>query len=338
GGRGASAYTAMHVWDAASPPDSAEALHFDTADVGEPVLGHIVENALIGAALARRLARRREVAEFMPTRLERLAVGTRAVTVTLDDGRELAARVVVGADGAGSRTRECAGIEVSGWPYGQRALVTHVTTERPHRETAWQRFLPDGPLALLPLADGRLSVVWSTLPEHAEELEAMDEAAFHTALTEGSDRALGAVVGSGPRASFPLQLQHAKHYTRPRLALVGDAVHAVHPLAGQGLNLGLLDAAALAEVIADGVRDGQDIGDPVVLRRYERWRKGHNVAMMGSLDVLKRLFGAQHEAVRLLRRAGLGWVNANAAARAPLVRAAMGTVGRVPRILQPGEF
>ncbi|MEL7447631.1 MAG: UbiH/UbiF/VisC/COQ6 family ubiquinone biosynthesis hydroxylase [Pseudomonadota bacterium] len=333
-GHGVSPYGAMHVWDAASPPDSREALHFDSADVGEPQLGHIVENQLITWAIARRLAKRREVTLFAPASLASLELDARTATVTLDDGRTLSARLVVGADGAGSQTRECAGIDVTGWSYGQRALVTHIRTEQDHERTAWQRFLPDGPLALLPLADGRLSVVWSTLPDHAAELEGMDEADFHAALAAGADRVLGGVTESGPRASFPLRLQHAKQYTGQRVALVGDAVHAVHPLAGQGLNMGFLDAAALAEVIADGLRDDQDIGDPVVLRQYERWRKGHNVAMMGSLDVLKRLFGARHEGVALLRRAGLGLVNGNRFAREQFVRAAMGSVGRVPRLLQ----
>lgn len=333
-GRGASPYVAMHVWDAGSPADSGQALHFDSADAGEAQLGHIIENELITWALSRRLVNRRAVALFAPAKLESLQTDARSVTARLDDGRDLSARLVVGADGAGSRTRECAGISVSGWPYGQRALVTHVETELPHKQTAWQRFLPDGPLALLPLSDGRLSVVWSTLPEHAAELEQMDVAGFHSALEQASDRVLGRILNSGARASFPLQLQHANRYTDSRIALVGDAVHAVHPLAGQGMNMGLLDAAALAEVIGEGLRLGHDIGDAVVLRRYERWRKGHNVAMMGVVDGLKRLFGARHEGVALLRRTGLGWVNASATARQQIVRAAMGTTGRVPVLLQ----
>jgi len=171
-----------------------------------------------------------------------------------------------------------------GWGYGQKAVVTPVRTEKPHQETAWQRFLPTGPLAFLPLHDGRCSIVWSTTPEQAEQLLQLDEAAFAWALGKAFEHRLGDIVDVGPRGAFPLRLQHAQDYVKPHIALVGDAAHVIHPLAGQGVNLGLLDAAALAEVLLEAAAAGRDIGAFKVLRRYERWRKGENLLMLGVMD------------------------------------------------------
>ncbi len=329
-----SPFRQMRVWDAASAPFSDEALHFDSARIGEAQLGHIVENRLIQWALHRRLQTMRNVEVFSPARIDSLSAQLGNARVTLDDGRTLESDLVVGADGAASRTRDLAGIDTIGWSYDQRAVVTHVSTSRPHEETAWQRFLTTGPLAFLPLSDGRCSIVWSTTPALADELLAMDEADFLTALNDASDRVLGDVTGCGPRGGFPLRLVHAARYTAPGLALVGDAAHAVHPLAGQGVNLGFLDAAALAEVLSEAREAGYRLGDAATLRRYERWRKGENLLTMATLDGLKRLFGTDDPLVAQLRQTGLKLVNRLAPVKDTLIRRAMGLEGDLPAIVR----
>jgi len=251
-----SPYESMRVWDESDDPDGAAALHFDAAEFAVPQLGHIVENVLIQDALLRVLD---------------------DCDVSLQFERKIEsmpkADLVVAADGARSRVRELAGIETSMWPYEQTALVTHLQTERPHDATARQRFLRDGPLGMLPLADGRISVVWSTLPDTAQRaMDASDEE-LGELLTEVSDGVLGKLTVAGPKGAFPLRAQHAQDYVRAGVALVGDAAHAIHPLAGQGANLGLQDTAELARVINGAIEDGLHPGDRPVLRRYERARK-----------------------------------------------------------------
>lgn len=240
-----SPYREMRVWDAGS----AGRVHFDAASIGEPSLGHIVENRLIQHALLERACRLSNLEWFCPAISVAVSFGDEYARVRLEDGRELHAALLVAADGADSRLRDMAGITTTGEPYDQHGVVTTIRTARHHGETAWQRFLPDGPLALLPLADGRCSIVWSTTPEHAEQLLQLPEAEFCATLTEVSEAVLGDVRACGPRARFPLRKLHADAYVRPRFALVGDAAHAVHPLAGQGVNLGFLDAAVLSEVL-----------------------------------------------------------------------------------------
>ncbi len=254
--------------------------------------------------------------------------------VHLDDGRILSTRLLIGADGAQSRTRELAGIATFEHDYRQAGVVAHMACERDHRATARQRFLADGPLALLPLPGRRVSIVWSTTPEHARELCSCDEGAFSQAVTAASEGVLGALCLDSQRASFPLRALHAREYTRPRLALVGDAAHVVHPLAGQGVNLGFLDAATLAGVLGDAMAAGEDIGDHYVLRRYERWRKGENLATIAALDGLKRLFGARHPLVHGLRRTGLAAVNRLGPVKQRLARRAMGLSGDLPPLLR----
>ena len=248
----------MVIWEERQDPPGPDALVFDAAELGEPDLGHIGENRSIQAALTAR-------AEAMGVILLRADFATLeatrdAVRIGLGDGREFRAGLVVGADGAESAVRRQAGIETRGWDYGQRAVVAHLDAEKPHAATAWQRFLDTGPLALLPLADGRVSLVWSTLPEQAEELVHCPDAEFAERVTVASAGVLGRLAAATPRAAFPLRLQHARRYAAERIALVGDAAHTVHPLAGQGINLAFLDAAALVDVLGEAVAAGDDPG------------------------------------------------------------------------------
>jgi 2-octaprenylphenol hydroxylase len=325
-----SPYREMRVWDAQGEAFGGGSVHFDSADLGEPDLGAIVENDLIQAMLARQLQSIPGVTWMAPVRLAGLELTAAEATAELEDGRRLRARLVVGADGGASATRSLAGIGVTGRNYGQHAVVANLRCEQPHRETAWQRFLPTGPLAFLPLSDGRCSIVWSTTPAHAEELLAMEPADFRAAVADGAGGVMGEITESSAPAAFPLRMQAAERYTGQRLALVGDAAHSVHPLAGQGVNLGFLDAAALAQVIAAAVADGRDPGDLRALRRYERWRKGENLAAMYAIDTIGRLFSNDSETLGNLRRVGLEFVDATPRLKNEFIRRAMGVAGDLP--------
>lgn len=323
--RRVSPYREMHVWDAGG----TGAIHFSAADLGEPDLGHIIENSVVQAALLERLAALDEAHWYCPAGLRRLQVNERAAQVELTDGRRLSAALVVGADGAESRVRELAGINRSVRAYNQRAVVATVRTELGHAHTAWQRFLPTGPLAFLPLADGRCSIVWSTHPVEAARLLAMEEAHFRQVLGRAFDYRLGQILETGPRAAFTLRGSQATPYVRPRIALVGDAAHTIHPLAGQGANLGFLDAAALAEVLLEG---GGDPGAYLRLRRYERARRGDNVVMMRAMEAFQLLFGVQAAPLRRLRNLGLRLSDRAQPLKHALMRRAMGLSGELPAL------
>ena len=330
-----SPYTRMRVWDGAVPAGGPGELQFSADDVAAPVLGHIVENELVRLALRNVLLGLDNVRLLDGARLASLALDGECAALGIEDGRRLEARLVAGADGAGSASRTMAGLEVQGHDYEQRAVVCNLRCQRPHQATAWQRFLPEGPIALLPLADGQVSIVWSTTPARAEELLAADDAAFRVAVEEASDGCLGAVLEAGPRAAFPLRMRHAPVYTRARYALIGDAAHTVHPLAGQGVNLGFLDAAALAEVVAAALAAGRDPGDPALLRRYERWRKPENVLAMRAFDGINRLFSNNDPALGTLRRAGFTLVDRLAPLKGMFIRRAMGIEGDLPEVARP---
>ncbi len=342
-----SAYERMCVWDMRGEPGGAGSLSFDAAEIGEPNLGFIVE----GRALAEhcRGAAHEAGVVFIEAGIAALEVVEPRMHVALDDGRHVQAPLLIAADGVDSPTRKLLGIETAGHAYTQDALVAHVRTARPHRQTAWQRFLPGGPLAFLPLPDGRSSIVWSAPHAEAATLSNLDAAAFGAALTAASGEVLGACQLTTPLARFPLKLQYASHYVTARAALVGDAAHAVHPLAGQGLNLGLLDCAALIDVLGGGgsAQDGRGgadgratpagaaaLGETRQLRRYERWRRSENLLAVTAMDGLERLFGSDNAAVAQLRFAGL-----SAVARMPLLRRrfaqqAMGAGGDIPEFLK----
>lgn len=298
---GASPYRRMHVWDGLG----GAAITFESADLGEPDLGHIVENRAIQLALWERLEQSPDLTLIAPTSiadLERRPGGSRLV---LGDGRLLEGRLLVAADGRDSLVRELAGIQTRGWEYDQQAIVANVRPEQWHQETAWQRFLPTGPLALLPLADGRCSIVWSASEGRARELLALDDPGFSEALTDASEGRLGRIRVDGPRAAVPLRLQHAERYVEPGLALIGDAAHAIHPLAGQGVNLGFLDAAELVFALDLALSRSRDIASLWTLRRYERARRGENLAMLVAMDVFKRAFGSRLPPLVAARTLGL---------------------------------
>ncbi|MCU0977133.1 MAG: UbiH/UbiF/VisC/COQ6 family ubiquinone biosynthesis hydroxylase [Steroidobacteraceae bacterium] len=330
--RGASPYRRMVVWDAADSPDGPGAIRFDAAELAEPDLGHIVENRSAQAALLK-CARERGV-KLLQSGVASVVTGGDAALVTTPEDRRLSCALVIGADGHDSAVRRLAGIGTRGWAYAQNGIVAHLATERPHQETAWQRFLPGGPLALLPLADGRVSLVWTVPAADAQALAALDDEAFGLRVTEASGGVLGALKPTTPRTAFPLRLMHALEYTRPRLALIGDAAHAVHPLAGQGVNLGFMDAAALAQVLGEALAAGRDIGEHAVLRRYERWRKAENMPAMALMDGLQKLFGSDLPLLAWARRTGLGLVDRAEPVKRSLIRRAMGVAGDVPAALR----
>jgi len=323
-----SPYQEMRVWDATG----SGAIHFDSAELGVSRLGHIVENRVTVFALHQQLDALKDVSLLMPNSITELNIDTNKAHVTLDSGEILNANLVVAADGSRSKLRELAGIETTGWSYHQHGVVAHITTSKSHQSTAWQRFMPDGPLAFLPLSDGSSSIVWSTTPEHADALLAMNETDFLDALQQSFGDSLGRMLSCGPRAAFPLHMQHAKAYTLPRLALLGDAAHTVHPLAGQGVNLGLADAASLAEVLVSARQAHQDFGAHKTLRRYERWRKGENLAMIATMDGFKRLFGSTQPAIKWIRNLGLGLTNSTTPVKNLIMRQAMGMEGDLSRL------
>ncbi len=324
-------YSDMVVWDAAGRRDGRDVLRFSAAETGEPNLGHIADNHRVQWAL-HQSPHVRGVTQLRAG-LEELEFDEDAVRLTLSDGRRYTCALVVGADGGKSRVRELCGIGRAGWTYGQTAIVAHLRPEQPHRGTAYQRFLPEGPLAFLPLRDGRVSLVWTTTPDEAAALQAMGPAEFGRRVTEASDRVLGRVELESDLAGFPLALWHSREYVRPHLALVGDAAHTIHPLAGQGVNLGFLDGAALVEVLGDAVAAGSDAFSLRSLRRYERWRRSENALMLGVCDSINRLFGEKNVAVAGLRRLGLGLVAGQPFARRALVQRALGLAGDLPALV-----
>jgi 2-octaprenylphenol hydroxylase len=316
-------YEHMRVWDGEDDPDGPSTLRFDADEFAVPQLGFIVENLLIQDAILNALDRT-EVSLRFDTPIATINDAGGTYRVLLEDGRAIDADLLIGADGARSLVRESAGIDVTRRPYAQTAFVTHLRPQESHGATARQRFLADGPLGMLPLADGRISVVWSATHETARQAMAASDEELGSLLTEASDQVLGDLVAAGPRGTFPLCAQHAKNYVLPRLALIGDAAHAVHPLAGQGANLGLADAGTLSAVIEEAITRGEHPGDRPVLRRYERARKGANAAMLHLMTGLNQLFAAGSPTIGELRRAGMRLFNVSGPLRERAVKVALG--------------
>jgi len=319
-------YDHMRVWDELGSPNSATTLRFDAADFGVPQLGFIVENVLLQHALLEQLDTT-NVELCFASPLRSVQKHGRRMRLELENSRVLDADLVIGADGARSFVRRSLGIETHDWPYEQTAVVTHLRPENSHRNTAWQRFLRDGPLGMLPLPDGRISVVWTTTQAKAGRAMSLDDAELGQLLTEASDHVLGKLSVAGDRGAFPLCARHAQNYVLPGVALIGDAAHAVHPLAGQGANLGLQDAATLAAVINDAVAKGEHPGDKPVLRRYERARKGVNATMLHFMTGLNGLFATDSALLGELRAVGMRLFNQSGPIREHAVKVALG-VGR----------
>ncbi|MHB8284641.1 MAG: UbiH/UbiF/VisC/COQ6 family ubiquinone biosynthesis hydroxylase, partial [Caulobacteraceae bacterium] len=315
-------------------------LHFDSAEIadtttpdGDEPLGWMLENRHIRAVLNGALERA-GVAVFAPATVERLDTTGARASVHLADGRTLQAPIFVGADGRASRVRQAAGIGVSGWTYAQAGVVATVALEQPHDGVAHQYFLPGGPLAILPLTGDRASLVWTEKASRADALAQGSPQAFEAYLARRFGEMLGRARLLGPRFTYPLKLQMAESLTAPRIALIGDAAHAVHPLAGQGLNMGLKDVAALAEVLVDARRIGEDFGGPLALERYARWRRFDAASLAMTTDLMSRLFSNDHPSVRAARGAGMALVNRIAPARRLFMQDSGANLGDLPRLLR----
>lgn len=321
-------YERMSVWDG----QGQGRIDFDAADVQAATLGHIVENRWLTQALWQAARECRSLEIHTGRSLETLQRDNAGVTLDLDDGSQLTTPVLAACDGRFSSIRKQAGFATREWDYGQTALVTSIRHRRSHAHTARQVFMESGPLALLPLTDESgtehwTSIVWSADTERAEQLYTMSDAEFLVELNRASEGCLGVMEAADPRYRFPLGQAHASEYIQDNLALLGDAAHAIHPLAGQGVNLGFLDAEALCREWVRARERGLSTGDRNTLRRYQRQRQAHNLAAMSAMEGFKRLFGSSHPAPVLLRNAGLNLLNRSRLAKWPLMKAAMGELG-----------
>jgi 2-octaprenyl-6-methoxyphenol hydroxylase len=309
-------------------------LTYDNATEDGSPATHIVPNTALGRALADAVAREQGIEQLHGLEAGAIDIGTHGVGVTLSDGRRLAGRLLVGADGRRSRVREAAGIKTVGWDYAQTGIVTTVAHERPHRGVAVQHFLPGGPFAILPLTGNRSCITWTEDARRARAILALDDSGFLAEVERRFGGRLGPLRPDGPRQSWPLEVHLARRYVASRVALVGDAAHGVHPIAGQGLNLALRDVAALAESVADAVRLGLDIAEATALERYERWRRFDATLAAAAYDGLNRLFASDVTLLRSAREAGLGLVDRLPALKRLLVAEAAGLTGELPRLLK----
>ncbi len=313
----ASPYEAMDVWDEAGDGN----VRFEAAELGEPDLGHIVENNVTQRAVTDALNKLDNADLICPAKMKSCVVDDESVTVTLENGKTISAQLLVGADGANSQVRELAGIDVKRDDYGQSGLVAVVKTEKSHEFTAWQRFQSTGPLAFLPLADGSSSIVWTLPSDRADYYLSLNKTDFKVALAEALDYKLGKIIKVGKRGAFPLRGSQATPYVKERIALVGDAAHTIHPLAGQGVNLGLKDAVELAGLI---VNAKGDLGGMKLLRRYERARRGDNVITMRAMEGFRLLFGHSATSVKTARNFGMKMFNQIPVVKNEVIRKAMG--------------
>lgn len=327
-----SPYGRMEIWD----EGSMGRVSFSAAEIEEANLGHIVEAGLLSASLLNQVRLESKIQLYAPAQLRRLEVRDDCAELSLDNGKRIRSLLVVGADGSRSKVREMASIPLSESSYDQHAIVAQLRPEFPHRNTARQRFLKTGPLALLPLSDGSISIVWSVAPGEAERLCVIKDNEFSVAVTKASDSLLGLLKLEGRRLSFPLSRLHAQSYVAPRVVLVGDAAHVVHPLAGQGVNLGLLDAAALTEVIkkARGASN-LDPDDYLVLRQYERWRHSENLAMQSAFSAINGLFRSETTPIKVARGLGMNVFNMASPAKRFAMCVALGITGDLPELALP---
>ena len=321
-----SPYRHMHVWDA----EGTGSIDFDADDINQPALGHIVENKVTADALTQCMNRQTNLHRIVPAILEEIEpLQNGAYLLTLGDGRQLQTSLLVAADGANSKVRALEHIAMREWDYNHHAIVATVKTELSHGHTARQRFLPEGPLAFLPLSSAQddthyCSIVWSAIPSYAENLMALTDDEFTEALAAAFEHQLGSISAVSRRFSFPLRQRHVVDYIKPGLALVGDAAHTIHPLAGQGVNLGLMDIKTLSEELLRSQQRGLSPGSIAVLERYQRRRKGANLAMMAGMDGLKRLFSETTLPVRWARNSGLRWLDKSKMLKRQIMKRAMG--------------
>ena len=309
-------------------------LHFDAAEVGAAAVGHIVENRHIRAGLFATADTLPNLRFIAPAALTDLKEEGGAIHATLSNGEEIAASLAIAADGRDSAMREHRGIGVVSWSYPQMGIVATVEHEKPHNGVAYEHFLPSGPFAILPMTGNRSSLVWTEDEKRAPAMMKLDAEDFDAELARRFGAHLGATKAAGPRWSYPLKFHLARGFVTPRFALVGDSAHGIHPIAGQGLNLGLKDAAALADVVLDAARLGLDIGALDVLKRYERWRRFDSLAMSIATDGLNRLFSNDIAPLRLIRDVGMGIVDAIGPARRFFMRHAGGDIGKLHRLLK----
>jgi 2-octaprenylphenol hydroxylase len=321
-----SAYQRMHVWDA----EGTGSISFAAQEINQPALGHIVENRLTATALWKKMQQHKNLQIIAPAKLSALTpIKNNSYSIMLEDGRQLQAGLVVAADGGYSKVRSLAQFAVREWDYGQHAIVATVETSLPHQQTAWQRFLPAGPLAFLPLqtragTEQLCSIVWSVLPDYAEHLMGLNDKAFADCLADAFEHRLGDITAVSRRFSFPLRQRHAVDYIKPGLALVGDAAHTIHPLAGQGVNLGLMDAQVLSEELLRAKRRQLEVGSAAVLQRYQRRRKAANLGMMAAMEAFKQLFAAPTLPLRWIRNSGMRWLDKALPLKRKIIRQAMG--------------
>ncbi len=309
-------------------------MHFDHAEIEEGPMGHMVEDRHLRRALMEAVADADHITLRHDTRVTGQQADGTGITLTLASGETLRARLCVGADGRGSETAARAGIRRTGWAYGQTALVCAVAHERPHHGIAHQFFMPPGPLAILPLTGNRSSIVWSETAANAARIHALPDDAYLDVLRPRFGDFLGEISLAGARYTYPLSLSLAHEMIAPRVALLGDSAHGVHPIAGQGLNAGFRDIAALCEVIVDAQRRGEDFGAGVALTRYQEWRRFDNAALALATDSFNRLFSNDNALIRVARDIGMGVVNALPALRRGFIREAAGLNGDLPRLMR----
>lgn len=317
----------MRVWETAGDTE------FCSDAIDYPELGYIVENRVTQLALLERLQDFKNIELICPVAIKHINYGLhQASEVILADGRVLSAKVLVAADGGQSRVRQAVGLGVTSWDYQQHALVIYIDTDYGQQDITWQRFVPSGPQAFLPLTGHYGSVVWYNSPDEVKRLKALPNEELLRELLAAFPDCLGKVNAVLATASFPLKRQHAQAYVKPGVALVGDAAHMINPLAGQGVNIGLLDAAALAEVLVDADQNGLDISDESVLKRYEKLRRNENLKMMTLMDVFYRVFSNDWLPVKFLRNLGLGLAERVRPAKNMAMRSAMGIDGNLPKL------
>ena len=316
----------MRVWESAGDTT------FNSDDIGQPELGYIVENRVTQLALLERLAAFDNISLLMPLSIKKIDYDGHSSSLLLDDGRELRARLLVAADGGQSRVRQAVGLGVTSWDYDQQALVIYIETAYGQQDITWQRFVPSGPQAFLPLTGNYGSIVWYNSADEVRRLKALPAEQLKAELMAAFPDCLGEVKQVLGVVSFPLKRQHAQHYVKPGVALVGDAAHMINPLAGQGVNIGFLDAAALAEVLTAAHRQGKNIADLGVLQVFEKQRRNENLKMMTVMEMFYRFFSNDIFPVKFVRNFGLGLTQRISPLRNKIMKEAMGLEGKLPKL------